>query len=149
MFNNIFKMKHLRFLFFALFICVFTCSCDGLGKKQQKKIYTPDITIKKVSGMNYAYYQGELFSGDVFSSDEKSMMAIKNGIAVVAYANYGQSGNIASENQLEIHEDLSTIEQHQAKASYTNGQRISLASAIYDELKIRTLRSLPNCSFSH
>ena len=34
------------------------------------------------------------------------MMVIKNGIAVVAYANYGQSGNIASENQLEIHDDL-------------------------------------------
>ena len=38
--------------------------------------------------MNYAYYQGVPFSGEVFSSDEKSMMVIKNGIAVVAYANY-------------------------------------------------------------
>ena len=103
----------------------------------------------KVSGMNYAYYQGEPFSGEVFSSDEKSMMVIKNGIAVVAYANYGQSGNIGFENQLEIHDDLYTIEQHRADALNCGEPGINLASAIYDELKIRTLRSLPNCSFSH
>ena len=99
--------------------------------------------------MNYAYYQGEPFSGEVFSSDEKSMMVIKNGIAVVAYANYGQSGNIGFENQLEIHDDLYTIEQHRADALNFGEPGINLASAIYDELKIRTLRSLPNCSFSH
>lgn len=128
---------------------MFTCACNNLSNKHQKKIYTPDISIKKVSGMNYAYYQGEPFSGEVFSSDEKSMMVIKNGIAVVAYANYGQSGNIGFENQLEIHDDLYTIEQHRADALNSNEPGINLASAIYDELKIRTLRSLPNCSFSH
>ena len=70
--------------------------------------------------MTYAYYQGEPFSGEVFSSDEKSMMVIQNGIAVVAYANYGQSGNIGFENQLEIHDDLYTIEQHRADALNSN-----------------------------
>ena len=133
----------------AIIACVFTCACNNLSNKHQKKIYTPDISIKKVSGMNYAYYQGEPFSGEVFSSDEQSMMVIKNSIAVVAYANYGQSGNIASENQLEIHDDLYTIEQHRADALNSGEPGINLASAIYDELKIRTLRSLPNCSFSH
>lgn len=142
-------MKHLRFLLLAIITCVLTCSCDGLSNKYQKRIYTPDISIRKVSGMNYAYYQGEPFSGEVFSSDEKSMMVIKNGLAVVAYANYGQSGNIASENQLEIHDDLYTIRQHRADALNSNDPGINFASAIYDELKIRTLRSLPNCSFSH
>ena len=95
---------------------MFTCACNNLSNKHQKKIFTPDISIRKIRGMNYAYYQGVPFSGEVFSSDEKSMMVIKNGIAVVAYANYGQSGNIASENQLEIHDDLYTIEQHRAEA---------------------------------
>lgn len=33
--------------------------------------------------MNYAYYQGEPFSGEVFSSDEQSMMVIRNGIALL------------------------------------------------------------------
>ena len=103
----------------------------------------------KVSGMNYAYYQGEPFSGEVFSSDEKSMMVIRNGIAVVAYANYGQSGNIGFENQLKIHDDIYTIEQHRADALNSNEPGIKLASAIYDELIIKTLRSLPNCNFSH
>lgn len=133
----------------AIIACVFTCACNNLSNKHQKKIFTPDISVRKISGMNYAYYQGEPFSGEVFSSDEKSMMVIKNGIAVVAYANYGQSGNIASENQLEIHDDLYTIEQHRAEALNSNEPGIKLASAIYDELKIRTLYSLPNCSFSH
>lgn len=133
----------------AIIACVFTCACNNFSNKHQKKIYTPDISIKKVSGMNYAYYQGEPFSGEVFSSDEKSMMVIKNGIAVVAYANYGQSGNIGFENQLEIHDDLYTIEQHRADALNSNEPGIKLASAIYDELIIKTLRSLPNCSFSH
>lgn len=142
-------MKQIRFLLFAICTCVLICSCDGLGNKHQKKIYTPDISIKKVSGMNYAYYQGEPFSGEVFSSDEKSMMVIRNGLAVVAYANYGQSGNIASENQLEIHDDLYTIEQHRADALNSGDPGINLASAVYDGLKINTLRSLPNCSFSH
>ena len=128
----------------AIIACVFTCACNNLSNKHQKKIYTPDISIKKVSGMNYAYYQGEPFSGEVFSSDEKSMMVIKNGIAVVAYANYGQSGNIGFENQLEIHDDLYTIEQHRADALNSNEPGIKLASAIYDELIIKTLRSLPN-----
>lgn len=133
----------------AIIACVFTCACNNLSNKHQKKIFTPDISVRKISGMNYAYYQGEPFSGEVFSSDEKSMMVIKNGIAVVAYANYGQSGNIASENQLEIHDDLYTIEQHRAEALNSNEPGIKLASAIYDELIIKTLRSLPNCSFSH
>ena len=133
----------------AIIACVFTCACNNLSNKHQKKIFTPDISVRKISGMNYAYYQGEPFSGEVFSSDEKSMMVIKNGIAVVAYANYGQSGNIASENQLEIHDDLYTIEQHRADALNSNEPGIKLASAIYDELIIKTLRSLPNCSFSH
>ena len=83
------------------------------------------------------------------TADEKSMMVIRNGIAVVAYANYGQSGNIASENQLEIHDDLYTIEQHRADALNSNEPGIKLASAIYDEVIIKTLRSLPNCNFSH
>ena len=133
----------------AIIACVFTCACNNLRNKHQKKIYTPDISIKKVSGMNYAYYQGEPFSGEVFSSAEKSMMVIQNCIAVVAYANYGQSGNIGFENQLEIHDDLYTIEQHRADALNSNEPGIKLASAIYDELIIKTLRSLPNCSFSH
>lgn len=94
-------MKHLRFLLLAIITCVLTCSCDGLSNKYQKRIYTPDISIRKVSGMNYAYYQGD------------------------------------------------TIRQHQADALNSNDPGINLASAIYDELKIRTLRSLPNCSFSH
>lgn len=142
-------MRQIKFLLFAIFTCVLTCSCDGLGNKHQKKIFTPDISIRKISGMNYAYYQGVPFSGEAFSSDEKSMMVIQNGIAVVAYANYGQSGNIGFENQLEIHDDLYTIEQHRADALNSGEPGINLASAIYDELKIRTLRSLPNCSFSH
>ena len=133
----------------AIIACVFTCACNNLSNKHQKKIFTPDISIRKIRGMNYAYYQGVPFSGEVFSSDEKSMMVIKNGIAVVAYANYGQSGNIASENQLEIHDDLYTIEQHRADALNSGEPGINLASAIYDELIIKTLRSLPNCSFSH
>ena len=70
------------------------------------------------------------------------MMVIRNGIAVVAYANYGQSGNIGFENQLEIHDDLYTIEQHRADALNSNEPGIKLASAIYDELIIKTLRSL-------
>lgn len=142
-------MRQIKFLLLAIIACVFTCACNNLSNKHQKKIYTPDISIKKVSGMNYAYYQGEPFSGEVFSSDEKSMMVIRNGIAVVAYANYGQSGNVAFENQLEIHDDLYTIEQHRADALNSNEPGIKLASAIYDELKIKTLRSLPNCNFSH
>ena len=94
--------------------------------------------------MTYAYYQGEPFSGEVFSSDEQSMMVIRNSIAVVAYANYGQSGNIGFENQLKIHDDIYTIEQHRADALNSNEPGIKLASAIYDELIIKTLRSLPN-----
>ena len=133
----------------AIIACVFTCACNNLSNKHQKKIFTPDISIRKIRGMNYAYYQGVPFSGEVFSSDEKSMMVIRNGIAVVAYANYGQSGNIGFENQLEIHDNLYTIEQHRADALNSGEPGINLASAIYDELKIRTLRSLPNCSFSH
>ena len=128
----------------AIIACVFTCACNNLSNKHQKKIFTPDISIRKIRGMNYAYYQGVPFSGEVFSSDEKSMMVIQNGIAVVAYANYGQSGNIGFENQLEIHDDLYTIEQHRADALNSNEPGIKLASAIYDELIIKTLRSLPN-----
>ena len=133
----------------AIIACVFTCACNNLSNKHQKKIFTPDISIRKIRGMKYAYYQGEPFAGEVFSSDEQSMMVIKNSIAVGAYANYGQSGNIASENQLEIHDDLYTIEQHRADALNSGDPGINLASAIYDELKIKTLRSLPNCNFSH
>ena len=128
----------------AIIACVFTCACNNLSNKHQKKIFTPDISIRKIRGMNYAYYQGVPFSGEVFSSDEKSMMVIKNGIAVVAYANYGQSGNIGFENQLKIHDDIYTIEQHRADALNSNEPGIKLASAIYDELIIKTLRSLPN-----
>ena len=44
---------------------------------------------------------------------------------------------------------LYRLEQHRADALNSNEPGIKLASAIYDELIIKTLRSLPNCNFSH
>lgn len=138
-------MKHIKLLLWAIFACVLICSCDE--STQHKKIYTSDISVKKINGMNYAYYQGRPFSGEVLASDKKSMMVIKNGMAVVAYANYGQSGSTSFENQLDIYDDIYTLEQHRANAYYNGTPGQKFVNGVYYELKIRALRSLPNCCF--
>jgi len=90
--------------------CLLVTSCIYTGANLKKKVYTPDITIKPVNGIRYAYYNDELYTGDVYSSDEKSKMEIMNGLAIVAYANYGVTSGEDWEKEMEIHEDVSTLQ---------------------------------------
>lgn len=172
------KTKLLSFLLLSLMVTVAVSSCNPrkahvIGKvlheidqladneyeesdgayqgdnNKQRKIHTYDIDIRTVNGLRYAYYNGEAYTGDVYSSDERSKMEIRNGIAIVAYANYGQHSEHAWESEMAIYEDINTVEQHKANV-YNNGSPGErFASDLYDELKINTLRSLPNCSFSY
>lgn len=142
-------MKKVMNLFVLLIACVLTCSCYEMSNNRQEKIHTYDIDIRTVNGVRYAYYNGEAYTGDVYSSDERSKMEIRNGIAIVAYANYGQQGEHPWESEMAIYEDINTVEQHRTNAYYNGSPGEKLASDLYDDLKIKTLRSLPNCSFSY
>lgn len=142
-------MKKVMNLIVILIACVLTYSCYENSNNRQKKIHTYDIDIRTVNGLRYAYYNGEAYTGDVYSSDERSKMVIKNGIAIVAYANYGQQGEHPWESEMQICEDINSVEQHRADAYYNGSPGARLASDLYDDLKINTLRSLPNCSFSY
>lgn len=166
------KTKLLSFIMLSLMLTVAISSCnprkahvigkvlhelDQLADNEyeesdgniQRIIHTPDIDIRTVNGLRYAYYNGEAYTGDVYASDERSKMEIRNGIAIVAYANYGQHSEHAWESEMAIYEDINTVEQHRANV-YNNGSPGErFASDLYDELKIKTLSSLPNCSFSY
>lgn len=166
------KTKLLSFIVLSLMMTVAISSCNPrkahvIGKvlheldhladneyeesdgDKQRIIHTTDIDIRIVNGLRYAYYNGTAYTGDVYSSDERSKMVIQNGIAIVAYANYGQHSEHAWESEMAIYEDINTVEQHRAYVYNNDNPGERLTSEIYDVLKIKTLRSLPNCSFSY
>lgn len=147
------KMKTNKFLTSLFAICIILCSCGRAARVMKvvnevapKTVYTSDIDIRTINGINYAYYRGETYSGDVYSNNERHKMVIRNGLAVVAYSNYGvHSGNM-SEKEMAINEDINSLEQKVAAGFDSPG--INLSNEIYVKPKIEALRSLPNCSFS-
>lgn len=135
-----------------LLTCIILGSCNNTGNiPMQRKVYTPDITIREVDGMRYAYYNGNLYTGEVYSSDEKNMMEIRNGIAIVAYGNYGSTSNEFGKAQVEIHEDYYTTSESLDRGTDLS-QEHSLgelfASAMVDGGNKKILETLPRCSFS-
>lgn len=138
-------MKNLKLLFVLFVAFMFSSSCDVSSRL---KVHTPDITIQTINGMRYAYYEGKAYSGDVYSFDEKNKMVIKNGIAVVAYANQGVTTGGPLEKEIAIYEDIYSLQNKIANSSNSDNPWSSMAGQLYTQPKIEALRTLPNCSFA-
>lgn len=138
-------MNNLKFLFFFFLALMFASSCDLTSRM---RVHTPDITIQTVNGIRYACYKGTAYSGDVYSFDEKNKMVIKNGIAVVAYANQSVTTGGPLEKEIAIYEDIYSLQNKIANSSNSDNPWSSMAGQLYTQPKIDALRTLPNCSFA-
>lgn len=138
-------MKNLKLLFVFFVAFMFWSSCDVSSRL---KVHTPDITIQTVNGIRYACYKGTAYSGDVYSFDEKNKMVIKNGIAVVAYANQGVTTGGPLEKEIAIYEDIYSLQNKLSNSNNSDGPWSSFATQVFTQPKIDALRTLPNCSFA-
>lgn len=145
------QIKSLTSLF--VIVCFLLCSCGKAARVLKvandiapKTVYTSDIDIRTINGVNYAYYRGEVYSGDVFSNNEKHKMVIRNGLAVVAYGNYG--ANSGTEKELEIRKDRYTLEQEIYQAEGTQELGKNVTCLLYTKPMLGILNTLPDCSFS-
>lgn len=138
-------MKNLKFLLFFIITLLIANSCDVPSRL---RVHTPDITIQTVNGIRYACYKGTAYSGDVYSFDEKNKMVIKNGIAVVAYANQGVTTGGPLEKEIAIYEDIYSLQYKLSHSNNNNDPWSSMAGQVFTQPKIDALRTLPNCSFT-
>ncbi|WP_029328874.1 hypothetical protein [Bacteroides sp. 14(A)] len=81
-------MKTLKLLM-SLFTVLVCYSCVN-------KVYLPDIEIREVNYEEYCYYQGELYSGKIYSSDESCCTIVQNGVPIAAYVHF-ENGQVAIE----------------------------------------------------
>lgn len=129
-------MKFINFLILSVVAIMLACACSNIVP--QKRIYTPDITIKQVNGKRYAYYQGKLFSGEVYSSDENAIMTIKNGLASMV------KGRVSSEPDAPynwtIKDDFSILQLREGDYN-TPGEKLKLG------IMADFINSLPQCDF--
>lgn len=83
-------MKTLKLL---LVTALWITLCTGLSSCTTK-VYTPDIEIREANNKEYCYYEGKLYTGKIYSSDESCYAIVQNGELIEAYA-YHNNGQIA------------------------------------------------------